>query len=138
MYSNGDDVQLDFYNNVVYCPEKDFEIAVPPHTNLSNNIWVGTANSTLPTGSTIEWHNNIFQTVPIPEDTAGSSGNPKFVRPGTGQNSLASANGYKLRSASPALHLGALIAKNGGRDFWGNKVSSEERPNIGAYNGRAQ
>ncbi|KAL4861141.1 hypothetical protein BDV12DRAFT_204316 [Aspergillus spectabilis] len=137
MYSNGDDVQLDFYNNVIYCPEKDFEIAVPPHTNLSNNIWVGTANSTLPNGASIEWHDNLFQTVPMPEDTAGSSGDPRFVHPGTGKNSLVSANGYKLLSGSPALHLGALVTDNGGRDFWGNKVSSEERPNIGAYNGRA-
>jgi hypothetical protein len=136
MYSNGDNVQLDFYNNVVYCPEKDFEIAVPPHTNLSNNIWVGTANSTLPRGYGIEWHDNLFQTVPMPGDTAGSSGNPQFTNPGTGKNSLTSANGYKLRSSSPALHLGALISDNGGRDFWNNKVSSKERPNIGAYNAR--
>lgn len=136
MYSNGDDVQLNFYNNVIYCPDKEFKIAVPPHTNMSNNIWVGTANSTLPSGDSIEWHSNLFQTVVMPVDTAGDTGNPKFVNPGTGQDSLNSTNGYLLRSGSPALRQGNVIADNGGRDFWNNKVSSVVRPNIGAYNGR--
>ncbi|CAL5866966.1 uncharacterized protein PFLUO_LOCUS1178 [Penicillium psychrofluorescens] len=136
MYSNGDGVQMDFYNNVIYCPEKEFEIAVPPHANLSNNIWVGTANSTLPTGGSIEWHANLFETVAMPVKTAGSTGDPRFIDPGTGKDSLDSVGGYKLHFGSPALGLGALIADNGGRDFWNNKVSSVKRPSIGAYNGR--
>ncbi|KAJ5692988.1 pectin lyase fold/virulence factor [Penicillium macrosclerotiorum] len=138
MYSNGDDVQLEFYNNVVYCPDKQFEISVPPHTNLSNNIWVGTANSTLPTGAFIEWNTNLFQTVAMPLDTAGSTGNPQFTNPGTGKDSLDSVNGYQLRSGSPALESGIFVTDNGGHDFWNNIVStsSSSKPNIGAYNGR--
>lgn len=135
MYSNGDGVQLDFYNNVVYCPHKDFEIAVPPHTNLSNNVWVGTQNATLPTGEEIEWHANLFQSVALPVDTAGKAGDPRFVDPGTGKNSLESVKGYQLRAGSPGLGTGNIIADNGGRDFWNNSVSSSSRPNIGAYNG---
>lgn len=136
MYSNGDDVQMEFYNNVIYCPDKAFEIAVPPHANLSNNIWVGTANSTLPSDNSIQWHANLFQTVARPVDTAGAQGDPLFTDPGTGQDTLGSADGYRLQSGSPALHNGVLIADNGGRDFWNNKVSSVKAPNIGAYNGR--
>lgn len=136
MYSNGDNVQLDFYNNVVYCPQKDFEIAVPPHTNMSNNIWVGTANSTLPKGDGIEWNANMFQTVPKPVETAGSTGDPRFLSPGKGQDTLESADGYRLQKGSPALHLGAVVTDNGGRDFWNNQVSQSKRPNTGAYNGR--
>lgn len=135
MYSNGDGVQLDFYNNVIYCPHKEFEIAVPPHTNMSNNIWVGTANSTLPSGDSVEWHANLFETVTMPASTAGSTGDPQFINPGTGQDSLNSVDGYKLRAGSPALGRGNVVTDNGGRDFWGNKVSSTVRPNIGAYNG---
>ena len=136
MNSNGDDVQLEFYNNVIYCPDKAFEIVVPPHANFSNNIWVGTPDSSLPSNNSIQWHANLFQTVAMPVDTAGAERNPLFTDPGTGKDSLDSADGYRLRSGSPALHGGALIADNGGRDFWNNKVSSVTAPNIGAYNGR--
>ncbi|PIG88096.1 hypothetical protein AARAC_001576 [Aspergillus arachidicola] len=136
MYSNGDNVELDFYNNVVYCPDKKFEIAVPPKTNMSNNIWVGTQDSTLPTGDSIEWHGNLFQTVPQPGDTAGIDGDALFIDPGTGKDTIDSVDGYKLRSGSPALLKGVVVSDNGGRDFWNNKVSSEQRPNIGSYNGK--
>ncbi|QMW38601.1 hypothetical protein COH20_008894 [Aspergillus flavus] len=136
MYSNGDNVELDFYNNVVYCPDKKFEIAVPPKTNMSNNIWVGTQDSMLPTGDSIEWHGNLFQTVPQPGDTAGIDGDALFIDPGTGKDTIDSVDGYKLRSGSPALLKGVVVSDNGGRDFWNNKVSSEQRPNIGSYNGK--
>lgn len=135
MYSNGDGVQLDFYNNVIYCPDKEFEIAVPPHTNLSNNIWVGTKDSALPTGENITWNANIFQTVAKPTDAAGTTGDPSFTSPGTGKDTLDSANGYMLRSGSLALNAGEIISNNGGRDFWDNAVSLDKKPNIGAYNG---
>lgn len=135
MYSNGDGVQLDFYNNVIYCPDKEFEISVPPHTNLSNNIWVGTKNSILPTGESIEWHANLFHTVAMPSNTAGKTGHPYFTDPGTGKDSLGSADGYMLRSGSPALASGNIIFDNGERDFWGNSVSVTKSPNVGAYNG---
>lgn len=137
-FSNGEDVELDFYNNVVYCPDKEFQIAVPPHTNISNNIWVGTMNSTLPTGDWVEWHGNLFQTVRMPTDTAGTDGNPDFVKPGAAKDTIDTVDGYKLRVGSPALLSGVLIADNGGRDFWNNMVSSVERPNIGPYNGVGQ
>lgn len=136
MFSNGAGAQLEFYNNVVYCPNKAFEIAVPDHTNMTNNIWVGTANSTLPTGPAIEWQSNLFQTVHIPVNTAGSEGDPLFVDPGTAKDTLASAAGYKLRAGSPAIKHGEAILNNGGRDFWGNKVFPGGHPNIGAYSGR--
>ncbi|KAJ5960406.1 pectin lyase fold/virulence factor [Penicillium vulpinum] len=136
MYSNGEDVHMEFYNNVIYCPNKAFEIAVPPHANLSNNIWVGTAGSTLPKDSSIEWHENIFQTVEIPDEGAGIQGNPLFTNPGTAKDSLDSVDGYRLSRGSPALLHGDPIENNGGRDFWNNKVSSAKRPNIGAYNGK--
>ena len=55
------------------------------------------------------------------------------------------ANDYKLQSISPALGTGYIIngssdsknyiQNNGGRDYFGNAVSSSSKPNIGAYNG---
>lgn len=136
MYSNGEDVEMDFYNNVVYCPQKDFEIAIPPNTSLANNIWVGTGNSTLPSGQSVQWDANLFQDVPLPADTAGFKADPRFVCPGTGEGMIDTVDGYKLLHGSPALHRGDVVNDNGGRDFWDNSVSSVKRPNIGAYNGR--
>ncbi|MFL2591760.1 MAG: hypothetical protein ACJ0PK_00490, partial [Flavobacteriaceae bacterium] len=56
-----------------------------------------------------------------------------------------SANDYKLKSGSPALNSGFIIngssdvknyiQNNGGRDYFGNTVTSDSKPNIGAYNG---
>lgn len=58
-----------FINNVVYCPDKDFDITVPLTTYFTSNFFVGAANSTLPTGSGIVWYWNVFQTVMRPTDS---------------------------------------------------------------------
>ncbi len=42
---------------------------------------------------------------------------------------------FQLHSYSPALHNGALIPNNGGRDFFRLAVLPDHVPNIGAYNG---
>ncbi|KAA8915809.1 hypothetical protein TRICI_002019 [Trichomonascus ciferrii] len=136
MSSTGDEAKLSFYNNVVYCPKKDFEIELPPQTNMTNNIFVGSgsSNNKLPTGDNISWLWNVFHNVDKPTDN-GIVEDPKFSDPGTGKETLDSANGYKLKSDSPALKNGAIIPNNGGKDFFGNKVSTSEKPNRGAYNG---
>ena len=56
-----------------------------------------------------------------------------------------SADDYKLKSGSPAFNSGFIISgstdvknyiqNNGGRDYFGNTVSSDTKPNVGAYNG---
>lgn len=40
---------------------------------------------------------------------------------------------FKLQSGSPASRSGNRIVDNGGRDYWGNILPAEGRPNIGAY-----
>ncbi|MCP2341135.1 right-handed parallel beta-helix repeat-containing protein [Actinomadura rupiterrae] len=54
---------------------------------------------------------------------------PLFVSPGT-----VTAAAYKLRTGSPALDAGAVIAGNGGRDYCGTAIPSGP-PNIGFYQG---
>ena len=41
-------------------------------------------------------------------------------------------SGYRLKSNSPSVHAGVRIENNGGKDFWGNELSSEST-NIGVY-----
>lgn len=133
-YSNGDRPTLYFYQNVLYCDEANFNMTLPPNTQFVNNIIVGNGKSALPARSGISWAWNVFQNVKPPTNN-GIQGDPMFVSPGSGQDTLASAAGYKLKKGSPALANGQVIAGNGGIDFYGNPVSQTSKPNRGAYNG---
>lgn len=125
---------LRMYNNVLYCTDKKFSITLPDESVVENNIWVGTTDSRLPTAAGISWLWNVFQGVPRPTAN-GIVGDPHFVNPGTGGDSLGSADGYKLRATSPALNNGSVIGGSGGLDYWGNPVSATTKPHRGAYNG---
>ncbi|MCK8679689.1 right-handed parallel beta-helix repeat-containing protein [Streptomyces lichenis] len=121
------------YNNVLYCPGRKFAITLADGSTAENNIWVGTADSRLPTAG-VSWLWNAFQGVPRPTAN-GITGDPGFTAPGTGGSTLASATGYRLRSTSPLLSSGSVITGNGGRDFFGNPVSATAKPHRGAFNG---
>ena len=134
MISVGEVPTLWFYNNVVYCPNKDFNINVPPATEIWNNIFVGTKNSSLPYTSGVEWKANVFQTVD-PPTANGIWADPGFIDPGKGANTLGSAHGYQLKDGSPALANGVPVTDDGGLDFFGNDIAAGVKPNRGAYNG---
>lgn len=40
---------------------------------------------------------------------------------------------FRLQPDSPCLGAGTVIPDNGGRDFWGNPVSNDHSPSLGAY-----
>ena len=137
MQNHGDTVTIEFYNNVVYCPDKPFDIQAAPNSSFLNNVFVGNSNSSsLPNSTSINWASNIFYNVKKPAGpAAGIIADPKFLRPGTGGDTLGSANGYRLRKGSPAFRRGSVVSDNGQRDYWDNFVSAYLPPNIGAYNG---
>lgn len=127
--------ELWLYHNIFYCPDRPFDINVPPNTRFINNIFVGAeANASLPTGSGIDWTNNMFQKV-LPPTENGIFGNPKFLDPGLSGNSLGSGFGYRVKAGSAALGKGVVIGDNGDLDYFGNPVSSNAAPNVGVYNG---
>ena len=80
------------------------------HINFDHNAFYGV---TAPTGAT---------------DTVTTA--PGLVAPGTRD-----PNGYRLLTSYGTLGTGAVVADNGGLDYYGNPVSSTTAPNIGAYNG---
>lgn len=103
-----------------------------------NNIFInsGTGSFSAPGGCVFD--NNLYHgNGHIAADPRKILADPMLVFPGSGANGLESLNGYKLLAGSPALGTGLVIAGNGGRDYWGNTVSSTAAPNIGAYNGVA-
>ncbi|WP_371544552.1 right-handed parallel beta-helix repeat-containing protein [Streptomyces sp. NBC_00554] len=55
---------------------------------------------------------------------------PGLVAPG-----LRDPHGYRLITGYGTLGTGAVVAGNGGLDYYGNAVSSTTAPNIGAYGG---
>lgn len=133
-FSNGDKPTLYFYQNVLYCDEAKFNMTLNKDTRLINNIIVGNGDSQLPTRSGLDWKWNVFHNVEPPTNN-GIHGDPEFVNPGSGRDSLKSADGYRLKKSSPALKNGQIIPDSGGIDFYGNPVSKTAKPNRGAYNG---
>ncbi len=110
---------------------------------FKNNVIYSDANSK-------GWHPNLKGTA---ENNAYGGSDGKITRDddkgavsvtkedfqalGSGSVGSRSADGYKLSSGSACKNAGVLISDNGGRDYWGNAVSAEDRPNIGADNSGA-
>ena len=67
-----------------------------------------------------------------PDDPKALTTDPMLVAPGGGKFGFDSLQGYKLKDGSPCIGAGIPVERNGGRDFWGNKVPEGARPDIGA------
>ncbi|WP_240343726.1 DNRLRE domain-containing protein [Paenibacillus sp. SYP-B3998] len=139
------------YNNVFYYNSASSAIngdtSVKTGYNFYNNIFYNTNPSQTTnwncTGcwNALTYNKNVFyeasgnHSTNEPTDTGKITADPQFVNPGGATLGLASADAYKLRTGSPALGTGKVIANNGGKDYFGNTVSATAAPNIGIYNG---
>jgi hypothetical protein len=68
-----------------------------------------------------------------PDDPNKITADPQLVNPGGAGTGLDTCVAYQLKDTSPLIKRGRLVQDNGGRDFFGNKVSQYSRPDIGAY-----
>ena len=153
------------YNNTVFIPSQNpannnapfdhLEIFIRPNTKetyiYNNLIYISDKAKlkidTRNDGTMNDWKNNLFFGNLVIDGASDYEHNgtelftnPLLVNPGG-----TTANDYKLQSTSPALGTGFIIngsddvknyiQNNGGRDYFGNSVSSNSKPNIGAYNG---
>jgi hypothetical protein len=125
------------YNNVFYAPASPTLVQNfgGVQMQMTNNIFVGQ-----PGGSTINdpygtYDHNVFhQVTALPaHETASVQQDPQMVDP---TNALAggSAQGFALRSGSPALGFGTAVPEHGSTDYFGNPIPSGGQ-NIGAYEG---
>jgi hypothetical protein len=137
------------YNNTVDIgpSQTDTKIALhwtwgsgtPNNTTYYNNIIDNSGTGSFydlngSTGNTFDYNAFYKNTAGSqPSQTHNISGDVKFVNPGAGD-----PNGYWLKTGSVAYNAGKVISGNGGRDYFGNSVSTSSASNVGAYNGPLQ
>ena len=135
----GPENDISIYNNTVFTKDQRVTTLVENTNNstmhLANNILVGPGPSAMIDDQAGTWSNDLYFDVTClsrPADTHAVVADPLFVAPGSA-TSLGHADGYRLRSGSPALGGGVPIPGDGGRDYYGNPIPAI--PNIGAYQG---
>ncbi|WP_158299629.1 family 16 glycoside hydrolase [Paenibacillus antri] len=127
------------YNNVIYRTLHQTN----PLTNgppgygkkavFKNNIFYNTAGGGYSTSPHVEYSHNLFygNNASQPNDPNKLTADPLFVNPGSA-SSKATADGYKLRSGSPAINSGTTITNPGSLDFFGNALYNGT-PDRGAH-----
>ncbi|MFC7677647.1 carbohydrate binding domain-containing protein [Paenibacillus sp. GCM10028914] len=137
------------YNNTIYLPAGSSTMPIYVNSwggytksiSFTNNIWMlqgaGSWQGLSNIASLQFDHNTIYgvHTAGEPADANKSTLNPMLAGAGSGGIGRVSVDGYKLVTGSPAMGTGKVISSNGGKDYWGNSVSSTAAPNRGAYNG---
>ncbi len=102
-----------FYNNIFYVDGRvTYDFGKSLNTVFANNIFYGA-------------HQNP------PTDAFAITNRPALLKPGSGGAGFDSLNGYQLCDAAACVP-GRVIADNGGRDFFGHPIPTNEPPCIGA------
>ena len=137
----GGEQDVSIYNNTIYTQAPQLttmeENSNGSVVDFTNNIIVGPDAGATISDQPSTWQHNLYLNVSCVvrgPDPGAIVGNPAFVNPGAA-TSTRTAGGYKLRTGSPAIRAGSVIVDNGGRDFFGNPLPVNARPNIGAYQG---
>ncbi|RPI27883.1 MAG: right-handed parallel beta-helix repeat-containing protein [Acidobacteria bacterium] len=78
-------------------------------------------------------NNVMYGKFDVPEEWLKNVTDPMLVGVGSGKDGFDSLKGYELRGGSPCTKAGVPVPDNGGRDFWGNKVSQGQAPAIGVH-----
>lgn len=137
------------YNNTVYIPPNSTTKVVDTlnwggwakDTIYTNNIIVnlGTGGYNFGSSTGNVFDNNLFYgnhpTSVLNLDNNKIVADPMLAAAGTGRIGRDTLGGYQLLAGSPAIGSGKMIPGNGGLDFFGNPVPSDQAPNIGAYEG---
>lgn len=132
------------YNNTIYVKNGNppmFEQGASSNGSdilFMNNIFINIGSGAFNAPGGCTFRGNLYAgNYHIAADARKILANPLLLAPGSGGKGLASLDGYKLASGSPALAGGIRVPNNGGRDYWGNPVSTSSPPSLGAYNGKA-
>ncbi|GGI45591.1 hypothetical protein GCM10008018_12930 [Paenibacillus marchantiophytorum] len=146
VFASGNPTNLQIYNNDFYVGRGTGTEIITTAGNAGNHAW-GMFNNIIynldsggyssGVGGRTSDYNLYYGNHPAsePNEAHKMVSDAMFVNPGSGTNGRTTVDGYKLLQGSPAFGSGVLINNNGGKDYWGNAVSSTSAPNRGAYNG---
>lgn len=138
-HANGKFVPISIYNNTFYNStsigvlDRNGGTGVHPGISFYNNIFYAPAFQFDDQANIIYDHNAYYSGPQATSDSNALASNPFLVSAGSGGDGLNTVNGYKITGASPAIRSGVLINDNGGKDYFGNSISSSKKPTIGAY-----
>jgi hypothetical protein len=132
------------YNNTIYiAPKQDLPLVRCTDwnggnargTRFFNNLFQVDGRVTYDWGQSSDtvFENNVFcgTHVAPPTDSHATTSCPGLVKPGNGGDGFESLKGYAPADREN-FPVGRVIEKNGGRDFFGNPVSPDKPPRIGA------
>lgn len=142
--------QLHAYNNTIVNNQGygvNFEPGNYPDFVFENNIFLLTVTSERFTGGSFKgatFDQNLYWTK-LPEqpsikpDPHAIQADPLMIFPEINSllinniSEMSAMTFFHLHPKSPALKGGKPIENNGGKDYWQNQLSNDEKPNIGAY-----
>jgi len=136
--ANASDCQV--YNNTVFNRNGvavGFGGLPMPNVVFRNNIFVCSGDVVAGDAARGKFENNLYWPADQRElSFIGTRADPRLVETSgklpTDPAKLTRMAAYKLRPDSPCLRAGILIEDNGGRDFWGNRMSRNRKPAMGA------
>lgn len=133
------------YNNTVFIPEHLSPLIISERREADKSyVFVNNLIYNLSPTASYLWFNadrtfsnNLFygyHPANEPDDPKKVIEDPLLLDPGSGGMGLETVSGYKIKTGSPAMNSGIVVPDNGGKDYFGNTLSSTEKPNIGFYN----
>ena len=130
-----------FYGNTIDCRAKQWNVALPTVTVVSDNIFLGQTASALTLPGNATYHANTYRGfTTTPSDPQASTKDPLLVNlPAiTGSRvaaptAITALAGYELRTGSPAIGTGVWVTGDDGIDIWKDPVIASV--NRGAYIG---
>lgn len=125
------------YNNVFYCPSRDFVDDMKGPREFFNNVVVSPGGEWNEENDVTYGNNAYYGGIqpPATETNAITGEDPKLLAPGTGTEEFA-FDGYALRSDSPLLGAGEDRDDFQGEDIFGNTTG--DTGNIGVYEGAGE
>jgi hypothetical protein len=133
------------YNNTIYIPEHLSPVIINERRDENKKYYFyNNLIYNLSPTATYQWYNanrifsnNLFygyHPSNEPSDPNKITSDPKLLDPTVAGQGINSVTGLKLKQDSPAYGNGMVIFNNGEKDYFGNKVSFTQKPNIGFYN----
>lgn len=132
------------YNNTIYVGPKqelpllvfsDWDRGSAVDTFFYNKLFLVDGRVTYDfgrsTNAVFEGNAFVGNHVQPPKASQAITSAPVSLKPGSGGDGFASLSGYRLREAGDCIP-GRIVPDNGGRDFFGNPVPSNQPPCVGA------